>query len=75
MLSVFTVRAGPASGPLRCIGRIRDPAALVRDMESLTFATGIARNLSTVSGATFCVLFCILNPIVIVAFPMSSLLR
>jgi hypothetical protein len=56
MLSVFTVRAGPASGPLRCIGRIRDPAALVRDMESLTFATGITRNLSTVSRATFRVL-------------------
>jgi hypothetical protein len=47
----------------------------MRDMESLTFATGTARNLSTVSRATFRVLFRILNPIVIVAFPMSSLLR
>jgi hypothetical protein len=61
------VTAGPASGPVRCIGRIRDPAALMRDMESLTFATGIERNFSTVSGLTFRVLFRILNPIVIVA--------
>ena len=70
---VFTVRAGPASGPLRA-GRIRDPAALVRDIESLTFATGIPERVDRL-GSDLPVLFRILNPIVIVAFPMSWLLR
>jgi hypothetical protein len=46
----------------------------MRDMESLTFATGIERNFSTVSGLTFRVLFRILNPIVIVASWKLSLL-
>jgi hypothetical protein len=71
---VLTVTTEPASGPVRCIGRIRDPVALMLDMESLTFTTGIERNFSTVSGLTLRVLFRILNPIVIVSSRKLSLL-
>jgi hypothetical protein len=47
--------------------RILDPAVLMRDMESLTFVTGIERNFSTASGLTFRVLVRILNPTAIIA--------
>jgi hypothetical protein len=49
---VFTVSAGPAStAPGACIGRRRAPPAVMRDMTSLTFATGSERKRSTSAGS------------------------
>ena len=50
---VRTVSAGPAITPPACIGRSAGPAANMRAIESLTLATGNARNRATASGPTF----------------------
>lgn len=49
---VFTVSAGPASIPPLCIGRSCGPPAVMRDIESLTLATGSERKRATTSALT-----------------------
>ncbi len=63
---VLTVSAGPAMAPPACMGRNRAPPAVMRDITSLTLATGRPRNLPTVSASTLRVRGSIRSPSVMV---------
>src|SRR4051812_18128839 len=51
---LFTVIAAPPMRVPSCIGRRREPPAVMRHMQSLTFATGIDANACTKRALIFC---------------------
>src|SRR5690349_14082070 len=59
----LTVNAGPARTPPACRGRRRGPPCVIRNIESLMFATAMSRYLATVSSSTLRVRLFILKPI------------
>src|SRR4051812_14355756 len=64
---LFTVIAAPPMRVPSCIGRRREPPAVMRHMQSLTFATGMDANACTKRSLIFCLRARIWRPTMLLA--------